>query len=160
MTLIFWRTEKSRRVKEKLFRKKTKFGDRLADFWLSRIMGSDPLDVDDQVARVAESIGNDIRLIEFFTKNAIHLEKFKYYRARLGYIQEQMTGWKPRALWDLLTPGYYDRFAWFTAIFGLVFGVIGALSLIASIIQTALAVAALQASWRQEELARQQLNIA
>jgi hypothetical protein len=71
-----------------------------------------------------------------------HLRDFPAFRFHLAYLQERMQQWKPRKFYELFTPGYFDRLSWFTAVFGLVFGVIGALSLVTSILQVALAIAA------------------
>jgi hypothetical protein len=58
-----------------------------------------------------------------------HLGDFPAFRFHLAHIQERMQQWKPRKFSELFIPGYFDRLSWFTAVFGLVFGVIGALSL-------------------------------
>jgi hypothetical protein len=71
-----------------------------------------------------------------------HLGDFPAFRFHLAYIQERMQQWKPRKFSELFIPGYFDRLSWFTAVFGLVFGVIGALSLVTSILQVGLAIAA------------------
>lgn len=77
---------------------------------------------------------------DFTMKGTFHLRQFRHYRTRLAYLQEQMKVWKPRKFTGLFTPGYYDRFTWFIAIFGLVFGIIATLSLVTSIIQVVFAV--------------------
>jgi hypothetical protein len=74
------------------------------------------------------------------------LEHFRFYTPHLAVLQAQMSDWKPRTFRDLFVPGYKDRFTWFTAFFGLGIGIIGILSLVASIIQIAIAVVALKAS--------------
>ena len=79
-------------------------------------------------------------------KGTVHLREFNYYRARLAYLQEQMRTWRPRRFSELFIPGYYDRLTWFTAIFGLVFGVIATLSLATSVIQVVFAVLAWKAT--------------
>jgi hypothetical protein len=61
-------------------------------------------------------------------------------------LQEQMRTWRPRRFSELFIPGYYDRLTWFTAIFGLVFGVIATLSLVTSVIQVVFAVMAWKAT--------------
>src|SRR5215471_1817947 len=66
------------------------------------------------------------------------LRNFPEYRFHLAYLQEQMHQWKPRKFSELFSPGYFDRLTWFTAVFGLVFGVIGILSLATSILQLGL----------------------
>lgn len=83
---------------------------------------------------------------DFTMKGTFHLRQFRHYRTRLAYLQEQMKAWKPRRFTELFTPGYYDRFTWFIAIFGLVFGVIATLSLVTSIIQVVFAVLTWQAT--------------
>jgi hypothetical protein len=82
----------------------------------------------------------------FAMKGTFHLRQFRHCRPRLAYLQEQMKTWKPRRFSELFTPGYYDRFTWFIAIFGLVFGIIATLSLVTSIIQVIFAVLAWQAT--------------
>jgi hypothetical protein len=64
-----------------------------------------------------------------------------------------MRVWKPRTVRELFIPGYYDRFAWFVAIFGITFGVIASLGLIANIVQIAIAVIMLRLALRQEDAA-------
>jgi hypothetical protein len=49
----------------------------------------------------------------------------------------------------MFVPGYYDRFAWFVAIFGMVFGLITSLGLLASIVQIGLGVAQLRVAHQQ-----------
>ena len=49
----------------------------------------------------------------------------------------------------MFVPGYYDRFAWFVAIFGMLFGFIASLGLLASIVQIGLGVAQLRVAYRQ-----------
>jgi hypothetical protein len=73
---------------------------------------------------------------------ATHLRDYQLYRPHLAYIQKNMKEWRPRRFSELFTPGYFDRLTWFTAVFGLVFGLLGALSLVTSIVQVALAVVA------------------
>jgi hypothetical protein len=70
-----------------------------------------------------------------------------------------MRDWKPRTFSELTHPGYYDRFGWYTAIFGVVFGVLGALSLIVSGIQLVYAVLAIRLAQRSIDLQLQQMNI-
>jgi hypothetical protein len=82
-----------------------------------------------------------IELLEDMTTGQ-HLRDFPAYRFHLAYLQQSMQQWKPRSFSELFSPGYFDRLSWFTAVFGLVFGLIGLLSLVTSVIQVALAVAA------------------
>ena len=77
-----------------------------------------------------------------YESDRTHLQDFQLFRPRLAYIKQRMTEWKPTKLSQLLTPGYFDRLTWFTAVFGVIFGLIGALSLVTSIISIALAVVA------------------
>jgi hypothetical protein len=71
-----------------------------------------------------------------------HLQDFELFRSRLAYIKQRMKDWKPSKFSQLLRPGYFDRLTWFTAMFGVLFGLIGAFSLVISIISIALAVVA------------------
>lgn len=95
--------------------------------------------------RIQDEVILDKR-VEFKTKGNVHLSRFTHYLERLAYLQEQMKGWRPRRFVELFTPGYYDRFTWFMAIFGLVFGTIAALNLAISIGQLVFAVLAWKVS--------------
>ena len=65
-----------------------------------------------------------------------------------------MRAWKPRTIRELFTPGYYDRFTWFTAIFGFAIVVIASLSPIVSVLQLGIVVVMLQIASRQENVAQ------
>ena len=73
------------------------------------------------------------------------LRDFPGYGPHLAYLQEKMQSWKPKTFSELLIPGYFDRLTWFTAAFGLFLGLIGVMSLLTSIIQLCLMIAA----WKQ-----------
>jgi len=60
-------------------------------------------------------------------------EDFNYYRPHLALLQKEMSEWKPQRLRDLLTPGYKDRFWWYTT-WGAI--TLGTISIITSIVQT------------------------
>jgi hypothetical protein len=81
-----------------------------------------------------------------------HLREFNLYRPHLAYLHQQMMSWKPRSLSELFIPGYSDRLAWYTAIFAIVFGVLGLVSVITSIVQMGLAIVALRVSQEQLRL--------
>jgi hypothetical protein len=67
------------------------------------------------------------------------LNHFRHYRPRLLLLRKQMSEWKPRQKRDLLTPGYNDRFIFYSTIFALGFALIGLVGVISSIISTVLA---------------------
>jgi len=85
-------------------------------------------------------------------KRIAHLREFPLYRPHLAYLHQQMLGWKPRSFSELFIPGYSDRLGWYTAIFAIVFGVLGLLSVVTSIVQMGLAIVALQVSQEQLRL--------
>ena len=85
-------------------------------------------------------------------KRIAHLREFHLYRPHLAYLHQQMLGWKPRSFSELFIPGYSDRLGWYTAIFAIVFGVLGLLSVVTSIVQMGLALVALQVSQEQLRL--------
>lgn len=85
----------------------------------------------------------------FFDSGRPDLRDFHFYRPHLAHLQGQMLRWKPKRLSELFVPGYHDRLTWFTAIFGLVVGILGALSLFISFIQLGIAIVALKLA--QEE---------
>ena len=87
-----------------------------------------------------------------------NLREFKYYRPHLAYLHQQMLSWKPRTFTELFIPGYSDRLGWYTAIFGISFGILGILSVFTSIIQMGVAIVALQVT--QEQLRLQIVQIA
>jgi len=86
-----------------------------------------------------------------------HLREFNVYRPHLAYSHQQMLGWKPRSLSELVIPGYSDRLSWYTATFAIVFGVLGLLSVVTSIVQMGLAIVALKVA--QEQLRLQILQL-
>jgi len=59
-------------------------------------------------------------------------ENFNYYRPHLALLQKEMYEWKPQRLRDLFTPGYKDRFWWYTT-WGAI--TLGTISIITSIVQ-------------------------
>lgn len=71
--------------------------------------------------------------------NGIDLGDYEILRPRLAHLKERMKSWRPTSFSELFIPSYYDRFTWFTAIFGVGLGIIGALNLITSIIQIIIA---------------------
>jgi hypothetical protein len=123
-TLLFNRSEQSRKILQGMLRPPLSL--------LHHIIGRRP--------------GPSLRQLTYTTPGIVHLKEFHYYRTRLAYLQEQMKAWRPRKFSELFIPGYYDRLTWFTAIFGLVFGIIATLSLVTSIIQVVFAVLAWKAT--------------
>lgn len=85
--------------------------------------------------------------------------EFPIYGRHLLHLSKQMQEWKPRSLGDLLIAAYRDRLAWFTAVFGLVFGFLGLFALFMGILQTAVGIVTLQATWETIKLQKQQMNI-
>lgn len=104
-----------------------------------------------EIARnqLGRNLANGVQEWNFNRDGRADLRHFEYYRPHLAFIQQQMLLWKPRKFSELLIPGYGDRLIWFTAVFGLIFGVIGALSLITSIVQMVIAIIALKAQLAQ-----------
>ena len=121
MSLLFGRDDDSRRLAEHLFTSKPSW----------KIKRSTTI-------KLPSALAVDVT-------EGTQLRNFPEYRCHLAYLQEQMHNWKPRRFSELFSPGYFDRLAWFTAVFGLVFGVIGVMSLVTSIVQLGLAIAA----WKQ-----------
>jgi hypothetical protein len=66
------------------------------------------------------------------------LAHFRYYRPRLLSLQKQMSEWRPKRMQDLLTPGYNDRFTFYSTMFALGVGLLGLVGVISSIISTVL----------------------
>jgi hypothetical protein len=71
------------------------------------------------------------------------LRHFQHYRPHLAFVQQQMAQWKPRNFSELFTATYHDRLTWFTAVFGVAIGILGALSLVTSFVQMIVALVAL-----------------
>jgi hypothetical protein len=71
-----------------------------------------------------------------------YLEHYHVFRPHLANVQTRMKEWQAKTLSELFTPAYFDRMGWITGVFGLAFGLFGALSLVASIVQIVLAVGA------------------
>jgi hypothetical protein len=142
LSLLFLRKEESRRIAKRIF---TTPEPRT---WL-HLFSSAALSTRDNV-RILESMGFPPSLIfgsaALIPEGTIHLNRFRHFRNQLGYLREQMRAWKPRMVREMFVPGYYDRFAWFVAIFGILFGIIASLGLIASLAQIALTVVQLQAA--------------
>lgn len=78
----------------------------------------------------------------FILYSTSYLKDYQLFRPHLAHVQTRMKEWRPKSLSELATKGYVDRMGWFTGVFGLAFGLIGVLSLVASIIQIVLAVGA------------------
>jgi hypothetical protein len=97
----------------------------------------------------SEKWGHGLRA---FKLRKAHLREFDLYRPHLAYLHQQMLGWKPKSFSELFIPGYSDRLGWYTAIFAIVFGVLGLLSVVTSIVQMGLAIVALQVSQEQLRL--------
>jgi hypothetical protein len=140
LSVVFWRKEESRRIAKRIF---TTPEPRT---W-QNLFSSGDLSTRDKV-RILESMGFPPSLIfgsaGLVPKGTIHLKRFRHFRNQLGYLREQMRAWKPRTVREMFVPGYYDRFAWFVAIFGMAFGIIASLGLVAQMVQIALAVVQLQ----------------
>jgi Flp pilus assembly protein TadB len=134
MYLLFLRTDESQGIAEKLFSKEFYGTSRRFGFWRGNPAAKKTIE-NMRVRRPMYTGHRDLTM-----KGIFHLRQFRDYRPRLAYLQEQMKTWRPRRFSELFTPGYYDRFTWFIAIFGLVFGIIATLSLVTSIIQVIFAV--------------------
>jgi hypothetical protein len=70
-----------------------------------------------------------------------------------------MSQWKPQNVRELFCPGYHDRLTWYTVIFGLVFGVLGALNLVTSVIQVGMDIAGLSIAQHGVQLQMAQNNV-
>lgn len=79
---------------------------------------------------------NSIRIVEWDEGRAPTLAHFIYLRVRLATLREQMLEWKPEGFKDILTPGYADRFTFYTTLFGLFVGLLGGMGIALSFIQT------------------------
>jgi hypothetical protein len=77
-----------------------------------------------------------------YTYATAHLEDYQIFRPHIAYAQKKMRDWKATKVRELIIPGYFDRAAWFTTIFGVIIGIFGALSLVTSIISIVLAIGA------------------
>ena len=129
VSLLFSRDQKSRRLAQVLFTGKSRF--QFFNKWRGKPVGE-----------VASRLPYEFQ----YTQDAgVHLRDYRVFRPHLAYLRERMKAWKPRTFQELFIPGYYDRLTWFTAIFGLVFGIIGTLSLVASVVQIWLTVVGLNA---------------
>jgi len=147
MFLLFGQIPESSRIARKLLQQE--FSRPMRRGWFSFFLNNHPAkwDIERKWDEILYGYGSGARSDADFTmKGTFHLKQFRYYRRRLAYLQEQMKAWRPRKFSELFTPGYYDRFTWFIAIFGLVFGVIATLSLVTSIIQVIFAVLTWQAT--------------
>jgi hypothetical protein len=129
--LLFNRSEKSRKIAQDMLRPPSSLLHHITGIGRRRHLPGPPV---------------ALWLQTYTTPGIVHLKEFHYYRPRLAYLQEQMKAWRPRKFSELFIPGYYDRLTWFTAIFGLVFGIIATLSLVTSIIQVVFAVLAWKAT--------------
>jgi len=145
LVLLFWRKEDSRRIAKRIFAPPEP--RTWHNFFSSRDRSTR-----DKV-RVLESMGFPPSLVfgaaGLVPKGSIHLNRFRHFRDQISYLREQMRVWKPRTLREMFVPGYYDRFAWFVAIFGMVFGIIASLGLLGSVVQIGLGVAQLQVAYQQ-----------
>src|SRR5271170_7644609 len=143
MALLFLRTDESQRIAQRLLSKIYYGTSRRLGFWRENP------EAEGIVLGMRRSRWDQDRYKwgrDNSMKGTFHLKQFRHYRPRLAYLQEQMKAWRPRRFSELFTPGYYDRFTWFIAIFGLVFGIIATLSLVTSIIQVIFAVLTWQAT--------------
>jgi hypothetical protein len=73
-------------------------------------------------------------------ENASFQTAFPILGSRLLNIKASMRRWRPRRKRDLFTPGYDDRFTYYTQLFALFIAIIGTIGVILSIVQTAYAV--------------------
>ena len=117
MWLLFGRDKKSNELARSIFFGKSPFYSR----WYRR------------------SKPKEIELEYDYIGTGGHLGDYDGFRPHLAHIQERMKSWRPSSFSELFIPSYYDRFTWFTAIFGAVLGIIGALNLVTSIIQITIA---------------------
>lgn len=73
-------------------------------------------------------------------------KEFPYLAPRMVRLLERMESWKPRSFGQLFIPGYAGRFEWWIAMFGVFFGVVSLLSLIASLASVGLSAYQIQLS--------------
>jgi hypothetical protein len=118
----------------------------------SRIIGT-------TLSQTKTDFSHDLRKFHQKYKRQPELKDFSIFHPHLALLQLRMRDWKPRTFSELVRPGYYDRFAWYTAIFGIVFGTLGALSLVVSCVQLGLAVVALNVAQKSIELQMLQMNM-
>jgi hypothetical protein len=145
LILLFWRKEDSRGIAKWIFAPPEP--RTWHNFFSSRDRSTT-----DKVC-VLESMGFPPSLVfgaaGLVPKGSIHLNRFRHFRDWISYLRDQIRVWKPRTWREMFVPGYYDRFAWFVAIFGMVFGFIASLGLLASIVQIGLGVAQLRVVYQQ-----------
>jgi hypothetical protein len=82
---------------------------------------------------------------------------FTFFGGRLETIHNEMQTWRPQSLRHLLKPGYKDRFSYYTQMFALFIAVIGLVSVVLSIIQTAYTIKGVNIALASFELQRLQL---
>lgn len=74
------------------------------------------------------------------------LGDFDIYQSHLVYLKKQMNEWKPERFFDFFIAAYNDRLAWFTAMVGLMFGILGVIGVMSAILQAIVAAIALRAT--------------
>ena len=67
--------------------------------------------------------------------NRATLQDFDIYRPHLLYLNKQLQDWRPQGFWDFFIAAYNDRLTWFSAVVALIFGLLGVLSVVSSVIQ-------------------------
>lgn len=84
------------------------------------------------------------------------LQDFEIYAPQLLYLRNQMQAWRPQGFRDFFIVAYNDRLSWFTAMVGLMFGVLGLVGVVSSLLQGVVATIALAVAY--ESLKLQRLN--
>ena len=84
------------------------------------------------------------------------LQDFEIYGPQLLYLRSRMQEWKPQGFQDLFIVGYNDRLLWFTAMGGLIFGVLGLVGVTAALIQGITAAIALKVAMEALDLQKTQ----
>jgi len=58
------------------------------------------------------------------------VDSFHHFRSHIVLLEKKMMDWHPQTIRDLFSPGYRDRFTFYTAYFGLFIALFAALTLI------------------------------
>lgn len=151
-SIFFSRNRQSQKIAEALFKKKNikiKWCDNVVN-WIKLDEGTGVSyvakhEMKNHAAKAPMGDGKDEAkgtiLIEIWGadprgRQVLSLGRFKHFLPHLVYLQKELKNWNPRKVKEMLTPSYSQRFAWYTAWYGLFFSTLGSLVILIGILQT------------------------